>query len=425
VADAADALKTAQQQLAAFNNQQAAFKKEQTEFEQTFKNIAEEFEFARLGRRFGEERRKLEDGKPCPLCGALHHPEADKAQDESYFDTTKHKFDEAQQKKDDIMRRLREIELRIGDTDKLIGEKQSFVDGNKALLAELEGKHETEVIGKAIEDAEKRLRDFSILQSSRIAVAENVREMTARFGDVDKDVAMNDSRKRSIADAEADKKTKVQLRAQSQAQLDTLTLQRKALFGDKNADAEEAATNKELKLAQATKEEARKRAEQAERLQIQNGKDIARTLNELGMLSAKLNADYENAVAAAVNLQNMSDDEDVTTLYGRFIDEAAALDRQPNTLERVQRQLTALITGEAARLGSVRQILKANAESRQTVKSLRTQEKAFKQTLQKWEKLSALIGSASGDKFSRMAQSFTFDALLRYANISLQRMSDR
>lgn len=427
LAEAADALKKAQEGLAAFKKQQAALVGEQKTFEQTAKEIEEKYEYAKLNVRFGEERRRLEDGKPCPLCGALTHPAAGEALDDAYFCKAKQQYDEMQRQRDDIKTRMRQIELRIGDLDALIDEKTRYFGDNNAVLSALEGQQETDVIAKSIDEIEKRLSAYAQLLQNKSKAAENVALRTARFGGIDKDVEMIDSRKQNIASAENDKKKKQQLKAQVQTALDALTAQRKSLFGDKDADAEEATGKRRLQQAQSAKEQSRKLSDQAMRALEQNGKDISRTQGEIDTLSLKLKADYEKTAADAVNVRNASDDDDVTALYGLYMDEAAALGNQPDAgaLGSAANALGALISGETARLGSVRQILKANAESRQTVKTLKSQEKTYKQVLEKWEKLNALIGSASGNKFSRMAQSITFDSLLRFANQSLKRMSDR
>lgn len=427
VAEAAEALKKAQESLTEFKKQQAVWEGEHKAFEQTAKDIEEKYEYAKLNMRFGEERRKLEDGKPCPLCGALHHPSAGEALDDAYFDKAKQNYDEMQRKKDDIKNRMRQIELRIGDLGTLIDEKTRYIAENGALLSAPDEQQETDGITKAIDEIDKRLSAYAQLLKSKSQAAENVAVMTARFGGIDKDVEMIDSRKRNIADAENDKKKKQQRKAQTQTELDVLNAQRQAIFGDMDADAQEAAAKKSLQHIQDEKEQCRNRADQAARALEQNDKDISRTQGEMQTLSLKLKTSYEKTAADAVNVQSISDDDDVTALYGRFMDAAAVLSEQPDAdaLGSAANALGALISGETARLGSVRQVLRANAESRQTVKTLKSQEKSHRLALEKWEKLNALIGSASGNKFSRIAQSITFDALLRFSNQSLKRMSDR
>ncbi len=427
LAEAMDELKKAQEKLTVFKTQQAALESEHNAFEQTAKEIEEKFEYAKLNMRFGEERRRLQDGKPCPLCGALDHPVAGEALDDAYFEETKQQYEQMQRQRDDIKNRMRQIELRIDDLGALLDEKTRFIDENGASLSALDGQSETDVIAKAIDEIEKRLSVYTDLLKKKNNAAENVTAMTERFGGIDKDVEMIDSRKRNIADAENDKKKKQQRKEQVQTELDALNAQRKAIFGDMDADAEETAAKRRLQQAQDEKEQSRKLSDQASRALGQNGKDLSRTKGDIDTLSLNLKANYEKSAADAVSVQSISDDEDVTALYGLYMDAAAALGEQPDAdaLGSSADALGALISGEIARLGSVRQILKANAESRQTVKTLKSQEKIYRLAVEKWEKLNALIGSASGNKFSRMAQSITFDALLRFSNQSLKRMSDR
>jgi len=374
--------------------------------------------------RFGEERRRLEDGKPCPLCGALHHPGAQEAFDDAYFEKAKRRYDEMQRKREELNNRLRQVALRVSDLDTLIDEKTHYIEENKSFLEE---RTETDDIVKLIDDIEMRLRDYTAWLVQKSKASEDVAAMTARFGDIDKDVELIDSRKQIIADAENDKKKKDEFKAKAHTEYKTLTEQRNKLFGAMNTDAEEKAAKERLKQAQDAAEQSRKHFDAAERALEQNAKDITRTQGEIAAFSQQINAAYEKTAMDAANVKSASDEDDVTTLYERYANEVAALGEQPDAdaLGAAINALGSLISGETARLGSVRQILKANAENRHTVKTLKMQEKTVQQALGKWEKLNALIGSASGNKFSRMAQSITFDTLLRFSNQILNRMSDR
>ena len=93
-----------------------------------------------------------------------------------------------QRKKDDFKSRMHQIALRIDDLNKQINELSGYIDENKALFAELDGKRETEIIAKTIEEIDKRLSTYTALLNNKSKAAEKVAAMTARFGSIDKDV---------------------------------------------------------------------------------------------------------------------------------------------------------------------------------------------------------------------------------------------
>ncbi len=121
-----------------------------------------------------------------------------------------------------------------------------------------------------------------------------------------------------------------------------------------------------------------------------------------------------------------SDDEDISSKLASFMDTAQRLGTAAaNRAECSRKGACTACLAEEARRAVIGQILKTNAQSRQALKAMKKEVAEKKQSLNKWEKLNALIGSADGAKFSRMAQSITFDALLAQANMVLRRLSDR
>ena len=87
--------------------------------------------------------------------------------------------------------------------------------------------------------------------------------------------------------------------------------------------------------------------------------------------------------------------------------------------------MDALVSGGTERKALVSQRLNEIDQNRKALRELKSAERVQKQRCEKWGRLNLFIGSREGDRFSRMAQGITFDALLRYANLSLSRMTDR
>ena len=66
-----------------------------------------------------------------------------------------------------------------------------------------------------------------------------------------------------------------------------------------------------------------------------------------------------------------------------------------------------------------------DAKNRSSQTSLIKQREGLLEILTKWSQLNELIGSADGAKFKKIAQEYTLDILLRYANIQLEKINRR
>ena len=76
-------------------------------------------------------------------------------------------------------------------------------------------------------------------------------------------------------------------------------------------------------------------------------------------------------------------------------------------------------------IGRVRQIINTDEQNRQLHGQLAEKTERQKQETARWEKLSRLVGSADGKKFSRFAQGLTLEHLIQLANRHVNTFTDR
>lgn len=69
--------------------------------------------------------------------------------------------------------------------------------------------------------------------------------------------------------------------------------------------------------------------------------------------------------------------------------------------------------------------LRTDEENHQKIASLETEMQTTKQFSEQWASLNEIAGSSDGGKFRRIAQGYTLDVLLSYANIQLRELSNR
>jgi len=96
--------------------------------------------------------------------------------------------------------------------------------------------------------------------------------------------------------------------------------------------------------------------------------------------------------------------------------------------EELQEQLRALDASMAdlnQQIGGIRTRLQADYQTKIRFKEVADQMVIQQQELERWQKISSLIGSDNGKKFSNFAQGLTLARLTELANLHLQKLTDR
>jgi len=396
--------------------------------EQPARDAEEKLLHARLRQQFENKRQCLKEGEPCPLCGSTVHPGADEPFDEDWLKQCEAEHKAAQSALKDAQRAAVQAVAAADQLEKLIAEKESFVQQQ---IAGLKGQEmdlsDAAALKRRLADAQGVLRLAGELSRQWIALQEQVTRLTEKLGSVHNDVRQIDDSRQVIRDIEEQKKQRESELAGAEETAGRLREQRNRLFGAKDPDAEEAAAEALARRLTEAKEQKRKAAEQAERAVQQNERDIARTQCEIQESEKQLREIYAAALAECSAVAAVSDAPDIAARFAEWDSAASQLTEEPESdaLRCALDALDALIAEQTAHKGAVTQILKVNAQSRDKLKSLKDEEESQKKAQHKWDLLNVLIGSANGDKFTRIAQSITFESLLRYANMSLSRMTDR
>lgn len=406
------------------------------ELEAREKEIDERLVYARLEEKFGEERRKLEHGKPCPLCGATDHPDAGKPFDSAFLE-------EAQKQKADIAGRIKQAQKElaasgsaIAELERTIKEKTQFAQQKDEELAALGGGAEfgeitVEQAAKQLAEAESVTRSYTVILTKLGAAKDDVTSKTQKLAGVDVDVVSVNAAKQVIKELEQQTTVRQKQRDEAEKLYGQLRRERLDLFGEKDADTEEQKAQELSDKALKEKEVCGRLKESAERAFEQNKKDVGRTQEHINNESRMLGVQYSDArisVLEAKEAEN-STSEEIRALEGRFIEAAEGfgetVPERPEAYGGVIDIMGGLSSAETSRQGAIKQALADNARNVGEMAQLREGAKKQEQVCARWDRLNALIGSADGIKFSRMAQGYTFEALLKYANICLKRMTDR
>jgi len=428
-----------------------------------------------------DHRAKLEDGRPCPLCGATEHPFAkgnvpvpDETEQKiealteliskaEYQETVIKKLEEAETLAHKNLTEAENLALRA-DSDKKVAERElAEVKDNlvklRADFAERRQAVSTKLQPLGISDLPET--GISSLLDTLRARLNAWQARVRKKAEVEKQIADIDSEIRRL---DAVIETQRNALVEKQERLETLKKEytagcedRRQLYGDKSPDDEELRLNKAVSDAEGAEKQAGTLYNDLLQ-KLNNTKTHVESLKkriglrdpELEKSEAEFMAELEAAGFAEEEefLEARLTNEERESLSSR----AKELDNAQTALEARRKDRETRLTTEMARkltdkslekleaqfkeyedslkemrgtIAGHKHKLSENAAAKERIRGKQTAIEAQKKECRRWENLHELIGSADGKKYRNFAQGLTFEIMIGHANRQLQQMSER
>lgn len=385
------------------------------------KSLRLELENQKLRASLEEHRAHLEDGKPCPLCGAEHHPWAE--HDPQVKGGLEQREQELEKELREATQNLHKAESELGTAQKAVKESEERIiklqEEEQDLLSNLKnncsqwwqeaGTNWRQVLEK-IEAEQKAVRDFERLQKRSAGIAKCIPVLNEMLTQTEEGKKLRQERDRLYqgSDINADcgrlrdnwqslKQEIEQLTAQQKERTQVLEKQ-KEIQQKAEKDLSPKLQEKGFETIQAALV-ARLPEGEYVKLSQQNSK----LKSEVQSAKAELKSTQEAAAEKAKQKGELSDEELLETLSGKKVEQAES----QKELEEVNRSL------------------KNHEDNLQNISKLDEQIREEEKTGQKWKLLNDLIGDSTGKKFNDFAQDLTLQQLLVLANKRLKSLSDR
>lgn len=386
-------------------------------------------------------RGRLQEGQPCPVCGSTHHPfiSSVHSQEEGRISSPVEKSQRVGDKSP-----IAVLTLQLQD---LSNKKETYSAHNRRLarlqqqllqfhkeLADSEASCK-EMIGRLQLVASRQEREETVVKEQSVQLAQSLSAADRLFDN-------NEWQKAWLQNPEVFRKTLTDFVRQwheNTEKLHQLERQESA----RRAECESFASflpslEKQAEEAGLLHEKNRSAFSslQAERKKLLNGRpadsverEYTRRMEELKERLKKLSATQTEQSGIADQTRGIADQ------IAKDLDEASAdLLRRKAALDKWTADYSASSDGQPLEATLLRFTqektelafrLRTQTENKAKVSGLQDDLNVRRTESERWAKLNELAGSADGAKFRRIAQGYTLDILLNYANVQLRELTRR
>ena len=360
-------------------------------------------------------RGRLQDGQPCPVCGSTHHPFANQVPVAPVSALTLQLQDLSNKK-----------ETYVAHTRHLTRLQQQLLQLHKE-LADSEAACK-EMAGKQQLAASRQEREEAIVKEQSTLLTQSLSAADLLFGN-------SEWQKAWLQNPETFRKTLTDFARQWHENIEKLHQLERQESAQK-AECESLASflpSLEKQAEESGQLHEKNRAAfsslQAERKKLLNGRsadsveqEYIRRMEELKERLKKLSATQTEQSGIADRIA-----KDLTEASADLLRRKAALDKWTadyldssggEPLEVILSRYTQEKTELAFRL-------RTQTENKAKVSGLQEELNVRRTESERWAKLNELAGSADGAKFRRIAQGYTLDILLNYANVQLRELTRR
>ncbi len=429
------------------------------------------------------EREKLEDNKPCPLCGSLEHPYAlgnVPAMDETQkqlvvLDDIIARAEQLEQTLNELVQEEKTAQQKLSEVEKQMLEAEHKLSASKDNLQKLEQSRQQQ------EDKFKRLKTELLQQLQPLGIAEaDIADFEALLNQLQNrlETWQQQQQQQSLNEFEQKlagfstsikshesvittlNKTALAIKQtlnDETVRLEQLKTERQELFANKDVEAEENQLRKSLVEAEQAEKMARDTLSRTEQ-------DLTGLQNSIQSLESRIKRAVENLkteentfqqqlpaqgfasetefVQASLTVEQREEltktaqdlDNRKISINTRLTDYKQKLQTEQNkkitqqsldTLlpeqQKLEQQISELRNELAALKHQLEQDQRDQEKIRQKQAAIDKQQKEY----QRWEKLHTLIGSSDGKKYRNFAQGLTFELMVSHANLQLKKMSNR